>query len=97
MSSQAQGSACLQQVEPACWWCIQYEPQSWFAMKKKHGCHVLSQRPAIPTVNPAYMEHPRSATHLPGLPSKSFFRLDPSLQAELVMLSRVPLHSPRHI
>lgn len=58
---------------------------------------MLLQRPTIPTVNPGCMEQPALPTTPSGLPSKPLSRLEPKLQRELVMLSRVTLPSPGHL
>lgn len=61
---------------------VSNDSHSWFAMK--NGSHVLSQRPAIPIVNPDYTEHPDLPPASLVCPVSPFSRLDPSLQGELV-------------
>lgn len=96
VSPQAQGSVCLQQLAPACMWCIPYDSQSWFAMKKAWMPCAVTETSTSHCKSWLHGAS-SSATHLSGLPNKPCFRLDPSLQGELVMLSRVTLPSPRHI
>lgn len=91
VSPQAQASACPQQVG-----CIQYDSQLWFAMKKAWMPRAVTETSDSHCKSWLHGAS-SSASHLSDLLNKPSFRLDPSLQGEPVMLSRVTLPSPRHI